>query len=66
MKASNNVREIREENVMSKLELAHLAGVSAATIGRIERGEVCRMQTMRKIIFALGYTWRDKDKVFPE
>jgi DNA-binding XRE family transcriptional regulator len=66
MKHQNNVRTIREERLISKMELARLAGVSAATIDRIERGEVCRMETKRKIIFALGFTLADKDKVFTE
>ncbi|MDD2319564.1 MAG: helix-turn-helix transcriptional regulator [Geobacteraceae bacterium] len=66
MKHPNNVRKIREERLMSKMELARLAGVSAATIDRIERGELCRMETKRKIIFALGYTLSDKDKVFTD
>jgi DNA-binding XRE family transcriptional regulator len=64
MKHQNFVKKIREERLMSKMELARLAGVSAATIDRIERGELCRMETKRKIIFALGYTLVDKDKVF--
>ena len=51
---------------MSKTELARLAGVSAVTIDRIERGEPCRMETMRKIILALGFTLGEKEKVFPE
>lgn len=50
MKHPNNVRKIREERLMSKMELARLAGVSAATIDRIERGELCRMETKRKIM----------------
>ncbi len=66
MKSENNVRKIREDRLMSKMELARLAGVSAATIDRIERGEICRMETKRKIIFALGFTLTDKDQVFPE
>jgi len=66
MKHQNNVRKIREERLMSKMELARLAGVSAATIDRIERGELCRMETKRKIIFALGFTLADKDKVFTD
>jgi len=64
MKHPNNVRRIREERLMSKMELARLAGISAATIERIERGELCRMETKRKIIYALGYTLADKDKIF--
>jgi DNA-binding XRE family transcriptional regulator len=66
MKKSNNVRKIREERLMSKMELARQAGVSSATIGRIESGEICRMETKRKIILAFGYTLTDKDKVFPD
>ena len=62
----NNVREIREGRLMSKTELARLAGVSAVTIDRIERGEPCRMETMRKILLALGFTLADKEKVFPD
>jgi DNA-binding XRE family transcriptional regulator len=65
MKERNNVNKIREERLMSKMELARLAGVSSATIDRIERGETCRMETKRKIILALGYTLTDKDTVFP-
>ncbi|MDD2318962.1 MAG: helix-turn-helix transcriptional regulator [Geobacteraceae bacterium] len=62
----NNLRKIREERMISKMELARLAGVSAATIDRIERGETCRMETMRKIIFAFGFTLAEKHKVFPD
>ena len=64
MKLNNNVKVIRESRLMSKSELARKAGVSVLTVGRIERGEVCRMETMRKIILALGYTLEDKYKVF--
>lgn len=66
MNCPNNVKKIREERLMSKMELARLAGVSVATIDRIERGEMCRMETKRKIIFALGFTLADKDKVFSD
>ena len=65
MKNGNHVRKIREERLMSKMELARLAGVSSATIGRIEYGENCRLETKRKIILALGYTLAEKDAVFP-
>jgi DNA-binding XRE family transcriptional regulator len=64
---TNNVRKIREERMMmSKMELARLAGVSAATIDRIERGESCRMETKRKIVLALGFSLADKEDVFPD
>jgi DNA-binding XRE family transcriptional regulator len=64
MKAQNRVKAIRESRLMSKSELARKAGVSPLTIDRVERGEQCRMDTMRKIILALGYTLEEKEKVF--
>jgi DNA-binding XRE family transcriptional regulator len=62
----NIVKEIREELLMSKAELARKAGVSPLTIDRIEKGKSCRMETRRKIILALGYKLSDKDRIFPE
>lgn len=64
MKANNQLKEVRESRLMSKSELARKAGVSTLTIDRIERGEQCRMETMRKIILALGYSLDEKEKVF--
>ncbi len=64
MKYKNDVKKLREQKMMSKAELARLAGVSAVTIDRIERGEDCRMETKRKIILALGVSLSEKDKVF--
>ena len=66
MKIRNRVKNIRESRLLSKSELARKAGVSVLTIARIERGEECRMETMRKIILALGYNLEDKTKVFQE
>ena len=62
----NIVKQIREELLMSKAELARKAGVSPLTIDRIEKGKNCRMETRRKIILALGYKLADKDKLFPD
>lgn len=62
----NFVKGIREERLMSKAELARTAGVSPLTVDRVEQGKSCRMETMRKIILALGYKLTDKDKIFPE
>ncbi|MBW2065837.1 MAG: helix-turn-helix domain-containing protein [Deltaproteobacteria bacterium] len=64
--AQNILKEIREELLMSKAELARKAGVSPLTIDRIEKGKNCRMETKRKIILALGYKLTDKVKIFPE
>ena len=62
----NRLRQAREELLMSKAELARKAGVSPITIDRIEKGKLCRMETKRKILLAMGYTLADKDKIFDE
>jgi len=64
MAVGNTVRKIREEQLLSKAELARKAGVSPLTIDRIEKGKDCRMETKRKIILALGYKLTEKDKIF--
>ncbi len=64
MKVPNNVRRLREAQLMSKAELARKAGLSALTIDRVESGKPCRMDTMRKIILALGLDLEQKDLVF--
>jgi len=66
MKYKNTVKKLREAKLISKSELARLAGVAPATIDRIERGEECRMETKRKIILALGFSLDEKDKVFQD
>ena len=62
---SIHIKEIRENLLMSKAELARKAGVSVLTIDRIEKGNSCRLDTKRKIILALGYKVSEKDKIFP-
>ena len=62
----NQVKEIRESLLLSKAELARAADVSPLTITRIENGFPCRIETKRKIIYALGFKHTDKTKVFPE
>lgn len=64
MTVENSVKKIREDQLLSKAELARKAGVSPLTIDRIEKGKDCRMETKRKIILALGYKLSDKDKIF--
>ncbi len=64
-KVKNNIRQIREELLISKAELGRKAGLSALTIDRVESGMTCRMDTKRKIILALGLKLTDKEKVFP-
>lgn len=66
MKTCNKVKVLREKKLMSKSELARKAGISVVTVDRIERGENCRLETMRKIILALGFSIEDRDKVFQD
>lgn len=65
-KKLNCVQESREEKMMSKAELARIAGVTVQTIDRIEKGCDCRMATKRKILLALGYQLVDRQKLFFE
>ena len=62
--AANNVRALREEQLLTKAELARKAGISALTLARIEGGSDCRVDTKRKIILALGLRPEDKARVF--
>lgn len=64
-KKSNNVRKFREELLLSKAEFARKAGLSALTVDRVEGGMPCRMDTMRKILVALGLKLSEKNRVFP-
>ncbi len=60
----NSLKSYREKVFISRAELARKAGVSAATIGRIEKGEKCRLETKRKIILALGLELSEAGKIF--
>jgi DNA-binding XRE family transcriptional regulator len=62
--AHNTIKKIREKLLMSKAELARIAGISPLTIDRLEKGMDCRIETKRKIILALGYSLSDKGLVF--
>lgn len=61
----NRVQKFREAALMAKAELARKAGVSESTIDRIEAGQDCRMETKRKILFALGMPLEQSQKLFP-
>ena len=63
--AQNRVKQIRESLLMSKAELARKAGISPLTISRIEQNCECRVDTMRKVILALGLDISERGKVFP-
>ena len=66
MDQENNVRRIRESKMLSKAELARLAGISPLTLDRIEKGKNCRLATKRKILLALGLTIEQKHTLFKQ
>jgi DNA-binding XRE family transcriptional regulator len=63
---NNNVKKIRESKMLSKTELARLAGISPLTLDRIERGKASRLSTKRKILLALGLKVNQKHRVFKQ
>jgi DNA-binding XRE family transcriptional regulator len=63
-RATNRLRELREDQLLTKAELARKAGISPLTVARIESGLECRVDTKRKIILALGLVPSDRAKVF--
>jgi DNA-binding XRE family transcriptional regulator len=64
MGQENNVKKVREAKMLSKAELARLAGISPLTLDRIEKGKECRLATKRKILLALGLTIEQKNTLF--
>lgn len=64
MDQENKVKLMREAKMLSKSELARLAGISPLTLDRIEKGKDCRLATKRKILLALGLTIEQKHTLF--
>ena len=61
-KGRNNVQKLREDQLLSKAELARRAGISTLTIDRIEAGKDCRLDTKRKIILGLGLSLAERER----
>jgi DNA-binding XRE family transcriptional regulator len=66
MSQNNNVKKVREAKMLSKAELARMAGISPLTLDRIEKGKNCRMATKRKILLALGLSIEQKNTLFKQ
>ena len=66
MDQPNNVKKMREDKMLSKTELARIAGISPLTVDRIEKGKACRLATKRKILLALGLKIKHKQRVFKQ
>ena len=65
--SANKVREFREDQLISRSELAQRSGLSISTINRIEQGKngSPTLTTMRKILNALGMPPEKRELVFP-
>jgi predicted transcriptional regulator len=50
-----SLKIVRENLMIGRSELARRAGVSVITVDRIEKGKLCRIDTKRKIVKALGF-----------
>ena len=66
MDQENAVKKLREAKMLSKAELARLAGISPLTLDRIEKGKDCRLATKRKLLLALGLTIEQKHTLFKQ
>jgi len=64
-RVENRVRELREDRLMTREELAARAGVSLRTVWSVESGNPCRLPTKRRILEALGLARTDHREVFP-
>lgn len=62
---SNRVREIREERLMTREELADRAGLSLRTVWSVENGFPCRLPTKRRILRGLRLAKGQHRLVFP-
>jgi predicted transcriptional regulator len=61
--AYNPLKAVRERLMISRAELARMAGVSVLTLGRIEEGKPCRLDTKRRLVKALGFNpWLTNEK----
>ncbi len=62
---ANRVRQIREELLITREELAERTGLSVRTVWSVESGFPCRLPTKRRILQALRVA-RDRHRtVFP-
>jgi len=65
-KKNSKLKSFREDHLISKAELARKANISPITLNRIEEGFPCRLETKRKILFALELRVEQKKLVFEE
>jgi transcriptional regulator with XRE-family HTH domain len=66
MTTSNRVRERRTALGLRQEDVARRGGVALRTVSAVEHGSPCRRDTQRKILRALGLSFSDREKVFPE
>ncbi len=60
----NRVRELRENRLMTQVQLAKKAKVAVRTIQSVEKGMDCRMVTKRKLLFAFDLSLDQMSQLF--
>lgn len=65
-KKKSKLKSFREDHLISKAELSRKANISPITLNRIEEGMPCRLETKRKILFALELRIEQRKMVFEE
>ena len=60
----NRIRAARQAMGWSQTELAERARVAPRTIHAVEKGRLCRQETKRRILAALGVPWDQRDDYF--
>lgn len=64
---ANNLRTFREQRMLTRAELARMAGINNVTIYLIEdKQQVPRISTIRKLLTALDLPFSQVNEVFPE
>lgn len=63
--APNRIRELRQARLWTQRQLAGRARVALRTVCNVERGHVCRMDTKRKLLGALGLEHTEWMNVWP-
>ena len=61
----NRIRAARQARGWTQSELAERASISPRTIHAVEKGQVCRQATKRKILAALSVPWDLRNDYFP-
>jgi transcriptional regulator with XRE-family HTH domain len=63
---SRTLIALRQSRFLSQVEAAHRAGISQATVSRLERGTCLNVSCLARLLSALGASPTIRDAVFVE